>query len=235
MGKYKILIFDADHTLIDFDADERRAFRASLCLAEPPDLDEAIEEAWAFSARNWRDLGLADIHLPSVQEKYHDIYRDHVREIFDWADDRLGLGEKKEEAREIFSQKLLLPSHYIEGADEVVKRLAESYAVCIATNGLSQMQRSRLAELTPYLKELFISEEMGSVKPSLAFFKDMLRRLGAEKEDCLMIGDSLRSDVAGAVAAHMDCVWLNRRGEAKPAEYSAVREIRHLKELYEFL
>ena len=31
--RYKYLIFDADHTLIDFDADERRAFFAAFGAA----------------------------------------------------------------------------------------------------------------------------------------------------------------------------------------------------------
>ena len=30
---YDYLIFDADHTVIDFDADERRAFRAAFAAA----------------------------------------------------------------------------------------------------------------------------------------------------------------------------------------------------------
>ena len=33
MPAYDYIIFDADHTVIDFDADERRAFRAAFRAA----------------------------------------------------------------------------------------------------------------------------------------------------------------------------------------------------------
>ena len=50
--QYDYLIFDADHTLIDFDADERRAFRAAFAAAGMQASDAMVEACWAFSARN---------------------------------------------------------------------------------------------------------------------------------------------------------------------------------------
>ena len=34
MPQYDYLIFDADHTIIDFDRDEKRAFRAAFGAAD---------------------------------------------------------------------------------------------------------------------------------------------------------------------------------------------------------
>ena len=50
-----------------------------------------------------------------------------------------------------------------------------------------------------------------------------------------MVGDSLGSDVAGANAAGMDCIWFNRRGEALPQWYRVKAVIAHLNELLDIL
>jgi len=37
----------------------------------------------------------------------------------------------------------------------------------------------------------------------------MLRTTGADKRECVMIGDSLSSDIQGALDVQLDCIWLN--------------------------
>lgn len=235
MNKYRFIIFDADHTLIDFDADERRAFRAAFAAAGAGYTEEQVETCWAFSAKNWEDLGLNAVHLPAVQEGYHRMYREHVRTLFDFVERAVGLSGKRAEGEEAFLRALRLPSHPIDGAEETVKTLARKYKICVATNGLSDMQRGRLSRLAPYLSELFVSEEMGCIKPNAQFYRAMLARLGARAEECLAVGDSLSSDVAGANAAGMDCVWFNRRGLPLPPRYRVTAQISDLRRLLEIL
>lgn len=232
---YRYVIFDADHTLIDFDADERRAFRAAFMAAGVPLSEKAVEACWAFSAQNWDDLGLNAVHLPAVQAGYHRMYRDHVRTLFDFVERSYDLRGKRREAEEAFMAALCLPSVPVCGAEETVKALAKSYALCIATNGLAEMQRGRLKEFAPFFRRIFISEELGTIKPDRAFFRTMLRELDAEAKDCLMVGDSLSSDAAGAAAVGMDCIWFNRRGCVLPDGVSVRAEIRTLKELLTLL
>jgi FMN phosphatase YigB (HAD superfamily) len=66
------------------------------------------------------------------------------------------------------------------------------------------------------------------------FFEKILEDLHATKEECLMIGDSLSSDVKGANAVGIDCVWLNQRGTPLPEGVSAV-QISSLAELKNLL
>ncbi|MFB3881135.1 MAG: HAD family hydrolase [Armatimonadota bacterium] len=49
-------------------------------------------------------------------------------------------------------------------------------------------------------------------KPNPEFMWEAARRLGVEPGECLVVGDSLRADIAGAKAAGMRCVWVNRDG-----------------------
>ena len=54
---YKYLIFDADHTLIDFDADVERAFHKALAAIgrdEPPVLRTCV----VFDSGYWDSIGL---------------------------------------------------------------------------------------------------------------------------------------------------------------------------------
>ncbi len=235
MKKYDLLIFDADHTVIDFDEDERRAFRATFACASVLATDEMIEHCWEYSAQNWQDLGLNDVHLSTVQEKYHQTYYEHVRLLVDYIDKKYGLNGKTELARKVFDDTLSQSAHYIQNADLLLQELSKEYRVCIATNGLSKMQHGRLQKIKPFLSGLFISEEMGTIKPNRDFFEQILNRTGAARERCLMIGDSLSSDVAGANGAKIACVWFNRRGARSASGYQIVGEIARLEELKKFL
>lgn len=233
--EYGYIIFDADHTLIDFDEDEKRALRRAFYVAGAAFTEETIEDLWRFSAENWGRLGLYNVHLPEIQAGYHALYYKHVRELFCYADEKYALRGRRAEAERAFEETLALPAHPIEGAEEVVRALAERYRVCVATNGLTRLQTGRLSPFAPFLFRVFISEEIGSIKPCGAFFAAMLRSLGARAEECLFVGDSLGSDIAGARGAGMECVWFNRRRLPLPAEFGKTAQIADLRELLALL
>ena len=232
--KYDCIVFDADHTLIDFDADERRAFRAAFEAAGVFATADMVEDCWAFSARNWAELGLLGVHMPSIQERYHALYADHVRAIVEYMGTVFALKERTEGAGRVFSEALRRPSHLVEGAEEVLDALGGRFRLCVATNGLADMQRGRLSAIAPRFERIFISEEMGRIKPHPDFFGRMCKELGVGAERCLMVGDSLESDVKGAVGAGMDAVWFNRRGETAP-DGLPLREIAELPQLLKLL
>lgn len=233
-NNYRFLIFDADHTLIDFDADVERAFHRALA-AVGRDEPEILRTCIDFDNGNWDRIGLSDVHLPQIQERFHELYRAHVKQIFEHAGKKHGFFERAGRAEEAFNQEFCAPAHLIDGAVETVARLSERYRVCIATNGLADMQYGRLEPFAPYLHRLFVSEEMGAIKPSGAYFRRILSELGADCRDCLMIGDSLSSDVAGANAAGIDCVWLNRSRRLLPEGVHVTAEIFALTELLPLL
>ena len=158
-----------------------------------------------------------------------------LRALFDYADEKFGFSGKREEAEAEFVRSLCVPAHCVDGAEEVLRVLSEKYVICAATNGLSEMQRGRLSVLSPYLRNLFVSEEMGFIKPNVGFFRAVTDELGANAEECLMIGDSLTSDVAGANAAGMDCIWFNRRGQKLPEGLRVTAEISRLQDLLKLL
>ncbi|MDE6274566.1 MAG: HAD family hydrolase [Clostridiales bacterium] len=212
MKEYRYIIFDADQTLIDFFEDERRAIRAVFSAIGKQASGEQVADIRRFSDENWVELGLFEVHTAHVQQNFHALYYRHLEDVVNYAAEKYSFEERREAAGKVFFETLCRPATLFPDALDTVKVLSERYRICIATNGIAKMQRGRLAPFSPYVSHLLISEEMGAIKPSGAFFADMLRILCAKASECLMVGDSISSDIAGATAAGMDSILLDRTG-----------------------
>ncbi len=222
---YRYILFDADDTLVDYRADAARSFHAAL-RAAGKDTPEAFEACFSFDYGNWDRIGLSDVHLPHIQKSFHALYREHVTAIFRHAEETVGLNGRAEEAERAFLAAFAERGTLIEGAVEAVTALKRRFGVYGATNGLSELQRPRLAHIP--LDGVFVSEEIGAIKPTAAFFEWVEHALGAGPGELLMVGDSLASDIEGARRAGIDCIWFNRRGLPCP---QGVREISFLTQL----
>lgn len=85
----------------------------------------------------------------------------------------------------------------------------------VITNGIGEIQRARFAatSILRYFGKLFISGEIGYAKPDKRFFDTVLSDLGiTDRRSVLVIGDSLSSDMAGAIGAGLDCCYLSANG-----------------------
>ena len=101
------------------------------------------------------------------------------------------------------------------GAAEFLRTLAARGRAYIVTNGGVRIQRAHiaLAGFTPYLSDVFISEEVGADKPSKAFSDYVKSHIPAFSESrAVWLGDSLTSDMACAEAAGIDFILYAARG-----------------------
>ena len=103
----------------------------------------------------------------------------------------------------------------------------------LITNGPSEHQRSRIEPLglDRYFEAIAVSGELGVRKPDPAIFRHVLRALSVTPAAAVYVGDSLEADVAGAKAAGMAEVWLNRDGRAVSGDHEPDAEIATLAEL----
>jgi putative hydrolase of the HAD superfamily len=69
-------------------------------------------------------------------------------------------------------------------------------------------------EIERFFDVFVTSGEVPWRKPHPEFMWAAARELEVEPETCLVVGDSLKADIAGARAAGMRCVWVNRDGLA---------------------
>lgn len=98
--------------------------------------------------------------------------------------------------------------------------------VGIISNGDAGLQEEKLDILGIWRwverQAVFVSQAVGLAKPDPALFDYACARMGTEPGRCVYVGDAWDTDVVGAHAAGMPCVWLNRRGRARPSDAGGV-------------
>lgn len=235
MKKYKVIIFDADHTLIDYLEDEKAVLRELLPTLGIEPTEETVSECDDISNETWEEAGLNNVNDPYIQKNYHHLYVTHTEDLFKNLFSRYPSEADPKEAGLRFLKMLERPSILCEGAKGTLKALYGKYVICIATNATSSLQRARLQSIKDWIDHVYISEEVGFIKPLPPFFLHILKELGVSKEDCLMVGDSLSSDIAGANASGIDSCWLNRRKKANESSILPTYEIHSLAELLSLL
>lgn len=94
-----------------------------------------------------------------------------------------------------------------DGIIEMLEKLNLTHKLYIASNGIAITQYTRLKNnnLNKYFEKIFISEEIGSKKPDREFFEIIFKEICVKnKNEVLMIGDTLTSDILGANNAGID-------------------------------
>jgi putative hydrolase of the HAD superfamily len=104
-------------------------------------------------------------------------------------------------------------------AEAVLADLARDHALALITNGAPDVQREKLAgtSLARHFRSILISVELGIAKPDPRIFGAALDDLGLTPGEAAMVGDSLARDVAGAKAAGVRAIWIDRGIEKPPA------------------
>ena len=235
MNKYKVIIFDADHTLIDYLEDEKAVLRELLPTLGIVASEETVSKCDDISNETWAEAGLNDVHTEYIQKNYHRLYVEHTEDFFKKLFQQYPSAADPKQTGLRFLKMLERPSILCEGAEETLKALHGKYTICIATNATSALQRARLRSIQRWIDRVYISEELGLIKPMPPFFSKIVEDLGVRKEDCLMVGDSLSSDVAGASGSGMDSCWLNRAGRLNDTGLAPTYEIHSLRELLAIL
>ena len=214
MRKYKLLIFDVDHTLIDYTQDERIAFTKLFSSHGVSYTDEMLSECKLISQKTWDDFGMNDVSNPKMQEVWHTAYRSHVTTLFKRIFEKYDIKGYDEKAfGQEFISLLETDGSVMDGVEETLKRAKEKgYLIAFATNGITSMQSLRVRPLNAFFDKLYVSEEVGAIKPMRAYFERIKRDFAVDGKDCLMIGDSLSSDILGGIDAGMDTCFLDRKG-----------------------
>jgi putative hydrolase of the HAD superfamily len=73
----------------------------------------------------------------------------------------------------------------------------------------SQRRKIVTLGLEPLFDVIVISGELGIHKPDRRIFDHTAELLGVKNEECLFVGDDPHSDIAGALGADMETVWLD--------------------------
>ena len=225
--KYPVLLFDADDTLFDFPKASARAF-AAMCRADGiPDTQESRQLYHTINLELW-----AAFDRGEVSKEYVTLER-FVRFLR-----ALDLPLDPVKCNRDYLTALGAGVFPLPRAEEVCRELVRrGHRLYIVTNAVASVQRSRLqgSVFADLITEAFISEDAGASKPSALYYEYVLSRIGAPREDCLAIGDSLATDIRGANNAGLPCCWFNPGGKPRPEDLRIDYEIRDLRELLSFV
>ncbi|MCT9097449.1 HAD family hydrolase [Haloarchaeobius sp. HME9146] len=108
----------------------------------------------------------------------------------------------------------------LPGAAEAVSSLATDHRLAVVTNGSPEMQSQKLGAL-PFADAFEHVVHAGydtPAKPAPDAFHRVLDLLGSEADSTVHVGNSLRSDVAGAQAAGVRAAWLAVDGGSPGAD-----------------
>lgn len=221
--RYRVLLFDADDTLLDFQAAERDAL-ARLFEAHGAPLTEEMRAQYSRYNRSlWKRLESGEITREEL-----------LKTRFSGFFAAQGMTLDGPACEEEYRGYLALGSRLLPGAKEVCTLLSSTHTLCIVTNGISGTQKKRLcaAGIGGLFDRVFISEELGFSKPSPGFFDGVFRALpGISRRETLIIGDSLTSDVLGGVRSGIDTCWFNPSGQPAGAGPKPTYEIASLWQL----
>jgi putative hydrolase of the HAD superfamily len=204
----RAVLFDLDDTLFDHRRSARHALeglrrrfpefaRASLADVEAC-YSEVLERIHAHLLRG--DISPEQARARRIQE----LSRVFGRE--------LDL-ESATETYRAFRSDYDAERHVVKGSHELLRALASrGLRLGIVTNNLVSEQVPKLEHLrlSGYFDAVVISDAVNITKPDPRIFEIALGRLNVDSRDAAMVGDSLSSDVRGAMGVGIRPVWLRR-------------------------
>ena len=224
-GAIRAVFFDVDFTLIypgpAFQGEGYRQFCAGHGVRVDASLFDAAVKASSFI--------IDDVEEPVYD---HELFVHYTASIIEHMG---GRGPNVvPAAREIYGQ--WATNHHFEMYDDVepVLRLLVERGYIIGAISNSHRSLDAFCEhfsLRGLIQATVSSFEHGYLKPHRSIFEEALSRAGAEAASSMMVGDSAKADVAGALAAGMRAVLLRRSGDVPHDTPAGVPVIRSLTEL----
>lgn len=219
----KNIFFDLDDTILDFHMAERRAVEKTLQSRSISPTEDIIKRYSEINLAQWKRLERKEITLAEVK-------------LFRWQImlELLGRDGDAAELTGIYEGYLSQGHYFMDGAEAMLEALHGRYHLYLVSNGTSSVQRGRLASagIEKYFDDIFISEEIGFFKPDAAYFSYCFSHIpGFQREESLLVGDSLTSDIRGGNRAGIKTVWLDLHGETPLADATPDFTIHCLAEL----
>lgn len=255
----KAIFFDLDDTLLWDQRSVKEAFVATCQFAaekyniDPEKLEESVREEArqlysAYETYSFTQM----IGINPFEGMWGNFLDDHddfrkLKEIVPgyrkeaWRKGLLQHGIDDEEFAAVLAEKFPAerrrnPFVY-DDSFFVLDNLKGRYKLLLLTNGSPDLQHTKLdmtPELVPYFDQIVISGAFGKGKPDPSIFQHALSLMGIKKDEVLMVGDNLMTDILGASRAGIKSIWINRHNKERN-EVIPDYEIQHLNDLFPIL
>jgi putative hydrolase of the HAD superfamily len=215
MANIEHIFFDLDHTLWDYDKNSENALDELYVLYSLDQLGLIPKSRFieSFHKANLTVWNLFD---------ENQVNRDELR------------NKRMELVYEEFNLNLFPPDgfhkayyticskgkHLIPGTMDILHWLEAKYKLHIITNGFEDSQHNKLQNsgIANFFETVTTSERAKCKKPDPAYFEFALNQAGAKVGNSLVIGDGLRTDIAGARKFGLPVIWYNPDKAISPFE-----------------
>ena len=238
----KVIFWDIDNTLLDFDEAEVAALNKGFEEFNLGEFtDEMLKEYMVINRRRWDMLERGEMEKKEVVEG-------RFAEFFE------GRGLPTDIAAAFNARFQVLLGETIcfyDDAYNIVKDIKNKLVQCAVTNGTKIAQTGKLKNsgLGELFDLVFISEDVGYEKPAKEFFdkalgdteKWLCENGGLNEgemlnlDEVIIIGDSLTSDMKGGNNARIKTCWYNPKGYENDKGVQIDYEIKDLHEVYGLL
>ena len=209
---FEILFLDLDDTILDFHKAEYIAIGRTFDAMGLEPTEEIRHRYHEINQAHWKMLERGELTRDQV-----------LVQRFERLFEEFGIQVDGVKVAQTYEQFLGQGHYFLPGAEEAVMELSGKYRLFLASNGTASVQAGRMtsANLYRWFEEVFVSQEIGHNKPSKAYFEACFARIpNFHREKCLMVGDSLSSDILGGINAGIKTCWVNPNhgdcGEIKP-------------------
>jgi len=228
MNQKKVLLFDLDDTIFDFGKGETEAIKYIFDLVGIEKNLENIQLYKKINVSYWEKLERKEMTKNEILVyRFKDLFEQlHVKH------------DHPEEINRLFLEFLSHQAYYMEDALDTLETLYnKGYKMYLISNGIKHVQEGRLKirnEFMRFIERCYISDCIGIEKPDPRFIDYILNETHDKKEEMVIIGDSLTSDMKLGLNTGIDTIWFNHHNKqnngAKPT-----LEIHKFKELLEIL
>jgi len=253
--KIKAILFDLDDTLVVDEAVSRETFDATAQLAmkhHGVDAGQFAREAARQARARWAEGPSAGfcraIGISAFECLWGNFTGDtaDLRQLREWAlvfrekafdaalrDQMIESAEGGRQLAEFFALERRRLQRLMPNARETLVRLSAAYQLGMLTNGAPDLQREKIAAsgLADFFRAIAVSGEHGIGKPRPEIFFRLAEQLGIPPSECVMVGNSLERDIAGARNAGIISFWIKVPGSEEHASVEPDFTISGLAEL----
>ncbi|MBO9610199.1 MAG: HAD family hydrolase [Paenibacillaceae bacterium] len=236
----KVIFFDVNHTLVDpalsFEGSFLEALREYMGRWSG-DREAGAKQAYAAYMQEWNKRSSQRGKSFTAKERAA-LQSACMRHALQDLPLPTGDATIKAMLRSIRDKQTQTP-RLVPGAMETLRKLASSYRLAIISNGNPekldmQLERLQLLKLIPR-QHVFASQRGGWRKPNPALFRHAAQHMHIAASQGVMVGNSWRNDIIGAVRSDMDAIWIhpehNKKSSQRKVESRRVFILRRLDQL----
>ena len=200
-----IVLLDLDDTILDFGIAEHEALKKAMGELGVDNSEAVLARYSEINKLHWEMLERGEISRAQVLlGRFQVLLQELGRED---EDSRLAAA-----LRDTYEEKLSHGHWFVPGAEQMLEALKGRYRLFLCSNGTAKVQKGRLESsgIDPYFEKIFVSELIGCNKPAREYFERCFEQIpDMELSRCIIIGDSLSSDILGGINAGIRTCWFN--------------------------